>query len=168
MQEDVVLLQRLLSEEAAGYASLLGLARHKADLLSSRAGVSEVEAVAAREARVLDELSRLEQERARVMDRLSETLGLPAADLTVSALCARLPGESAESLAQLAGTLSATLADLKAVNGLNAGLLRQELALVSFSLELLTNAPARAIYQNPAGASGAGRAGSAALLDARA
>ncbi|HHW13573.1 MAG TPA: flagellar protein FlgN [Firmicutes bacterium] len=168
MQEDVALLQRLLTEEAARYTSLLGLARRKADLLSSRASVSEVEDVAGQEARVLDELARLERDRMKAMGRLAEAFGLPAPALTVSALCARLPGELAEPLSRLAGALSSTLAELKAVNGLNAGLLRQELALVSFSLDLLTNAPGRATYQNPAGASGAGGTGSAALLDARA
>jgi flagellar biosynthesis/type III secretory pathway chaperone len=168
MSEDVSALLRLLDEEAARYARLLELARRKADLLSSRADAAELEAVAGREVGLLDEILPLERDRVAVMRRLAAALEdrLPA--LTVSALCARLPGDLSDRLNRATAALAATLAELKTVNHLNAALLRQELALVNFSLDLLTNAAGRGTYANPAdGAPGRG-AGGAALLDARA
>ncbi len=168
MTEDVTALLRLLDEEAARYALLLELARRKADLLSSRADVAELEAVANQEAGLLDEVLPLERDRLAVMRRLAAALENKLPHLTVSALCARLPGELSDRLNRATASLTATLAELKAVNRLNAALLRQELALVNFSLDLLTNAPGRVTYANPAGATPSGGIGCSALLDARA
>ncbi|MGE5553706.1 MAG: flagellar protein FlgN [Betaproteobacteria bacterium] len=168
MTEDVTALLRLLDEEVARYASLLKLARRKADLLSSRADVAEVEAVAKQEANLLDEVLPLERDRLAVMRRLAATLEAKLPQLTVSALCARLPGELSSRLNRAAASLCATLEELKTVNRLNAALLRQELALVNFSLDLLTNTAGRGIYNNPADGGPVRRAGCAALLDARA
>lgn len=168
MTDNVTALLQLLDEEAAQYSALLNLARRKADLLSSRADVAEVEAVAGQEAKLLSELLVLERERLAVMHRLASDLEDKVPQLTVSALCARLPGDLSHRLSRVMASLNATLGELKTVNRLNAALLRQELALVNFSLDLLTNASGQVTYANPAGVPAAGGAGCSALLDARA
>lgn len=167
MTDNVTALLQLLDEEAGKYSVLLKLARRKADLLSSRADVAEIEAVAGQEAKLLDEVLALERERLSVMHRLAAALEDKVPQLTVSALCARLPGGLSNRLSRVVASFNATLGELKTVNRLNAALLRQELALVNFSLDLLTNAPGRVTYDNPAGVSTTGGACSA-LLDARA
>lgn len=169
MTEETTALLHLLDEEAARYRLLLELARRKADLLSSRAAVAEIEAVAGEEAALIQELLPLERERLTVMRRLAASLEDKLPQLTVSALCARLPEPLSDRLARATATLSATLSGLKTVNRLNAALLRQELALVNFSLDLLTNAARRPTYANPAGSLQPGaRTACSALLDARA
>lgn len=168
MTEDITALLRLLDEEAAQYSLLLAVARRKADLLSSRAPVEDVESVTGQEARLINELLPLERDRVEVMRRLATELGDKLPQLTVSALCARLSGDWPDRLGRAMTCLSSTLAELKTVNRLNAALLKQELALVNFSLDVLTNASGRAIYANPATGTGpAGGLGCAALLDAR-
>ncbi|MDI6869869.1 MAG: flagellar protein FlgN [Bacillota bacterium] len=166
MTEDVATLLRLLDEEAARYTMLLQLARRKADLLSSRADAAEIEAVANEEASLIDEVLPLERDRLAVMRRLAASLEDKVPQLTVSALCARLPGDVSHRLSRATASLSATLEELRTVNRLNAALLQQELALVNFSLDLLTNTAGRGTYANPAGTPPAG--GCPAFLDARA
>lgn len=168
MTDNITALLRLLDEEAARYDLLLNLARRKADLLSSRADVGEIEAVAGEEAKLVDEVLSLERDRLSVMRQVAVALGDKVPQLTVSALCARLSGDLSERLSRAVASLTGTLSELKTVNRLNAALLRQELALVNFSLDLLTNASARVTYANPTTVPPAKGAGLAALLDARA
>jgi flagellar biosynthesis/type III secretory pathway chaperone len=168
MTEDTVTLLTLLDEEAVRYRALLELARRKADLLSSRAPVAEIEALADREADLINQILPLERERLVVMRRLAAAVEDRMPQLTVSALCARLPEQVSDRLSRATASLTATLAQLKDLNRLNAALLRQELALVNFSLDLLTNAARRITYTNPASAAPAGGVPMSALLDARA
>lgn len=168
MTEEIAALLRLLDEEAAQYVLLLTLARRKADLLSSRAPVEDVENVASQEAQLVNELLPLERDRVEVMRRLAAKLGDKLPQLTVSALCNRLSSDWSDRLGRAMTSLSLTLSELKTVNRLNAALLKQELALVNFSLDVLTNVTSRAVYGNPAaGAVPAGGLNCSALLDAR-
>jgi flagellar biosynthesis/type III secretory pathway chaperone len=168
MTEDTATLLRLLDEEAARYSMLLELARRKADLLSSRAPVAELERLAGREAELINQILPLERERLVVMRRLAASVEDRMPQLTVSALCARLPQPASTHLSRATAALSATLSELKNLNRLNSALLRQELALVNFSLDVLTNAAGRITYANPASAAPAGGVPMSALLDARA
>ncbi|MGE5507751.1 MAG: flagellar protein FlgN [Chitinophagales bacterium] len=167
MTEEIQALLRLLDEEAVRYTALLEMARRKADLLSSRGSVTEIQALAGREARFVEEVVGLERERVSLMRRIASAFEGKLPQLTVSALCDRLPGDLSTQLSRAAASITATLTELKTVNRLNAALLKQELSLISFSFDLLTNAGARATYSNPAVAQPANPRLSA-LLDARA
>jgi flagellar biosynthesis/type III secretory pathway chaperone len=101
------------------------------------------------------------------MRQVASLLESKVPQLTVSALCDRLPGDLSTQLSRATASITATLSELKTVNRLNAALLSQELSLINFSLDLLTNAGGRATYSNPAGAAPV-TAGLSALLDARA
>lgn len=171
MTVDLPNLLRLLDEETALYAELLTLARRKTDLLTSRAPVTAVESLVAEEESHIRKLAALETARLETMVQVAGALHLQPRGLTLKDLSFSVDAETGARLRTTARTTLDLVGQLKAVNQLNSRLISQELAFVSFSLDVLTNFDGRSTYSNPA----AGPAyrpvsgcASPALLDTRA
>lgn len=161
-------LLSIMDQELVKYQSLLALARRKADLLSSRAPVSQVEEIVEAEAALVADIVRQEQIRLAVMRELTTGLGLKP-NATLLDVAEATGGETSETLTGVGDATVKLLKELREVNRFNEALLSQELAWVNFSLDLYTNRDAG----NPGTYSHAGRAlqspgSNSVLLDARA
>jgi flagellar biosynthesis/type III secretory pathway chaperone len=157
-----------MDAELEKYRSLLNLARRKADLLTSRAPVAEIEGVVEAEASLVAEIVRVEQTRLAVMHELTAGLGL-APKATLADVATAAGGTESKSLTSVGTSTVRVLKELRDVNRLNEALLSQELALIDFSLDLYTNRGA----DHPGTYSFAGEAqrspgASSVILDAKA
>lgn len=131
-------LHSTMDAELEKYRSLLSLARRKADLLTSRAPVAEIEGVVEAETSLITEIARAERIRLSIMHEITVGLGL-APTATLAEVATAAGGSESQSLASVGTATVQVLKELRDVNRLNDALLSQELALINFSLDLYTN-----------------------------
>lgn len=132
-------LTEILDKEAAIYEALLKLSREKTDLIV-QGKVTELESITKVEQSMILQLARLEENREKLVEKLSEELGMDTENITVSELERVLPKDQSEDLAECQNKLTGIFKDLKNSNDLNARLIKNSLDYIDFSVNILSNA----------------------------
>lgn len=105
-------LERVLESLAAEHESLIALARGHREALR-KADSPAIARIATLRAEANERIVELDRERARLVDEIAKSLGLPSVNLTVRALIARLGGPSAARLSALAQRLRSLIEEAR-------------------------------------------------------
>lgn len=132
-------LIEVLNNEAALYKGILKIAKNKTDVIIG-GKVSELENIVKLEQYIILQLSKLEEEREELVDKLSVQLSVDASDITLSSLEKLLPKEQAERLESCHKMLPEIVRDLDQANVLNSKLIKNSLDYIDFSINVLMNA----------------------------
>lgn len=129
---------------------LLELARQKQDVLI-KGDVQTLSTLTKEESRLVRKMGKLENERQACAQELASRHGLQdGEDITLDRLLDHLPaGEEKDRVLELARHLRDVIQSLKAQNELNMRLTQDALAMVDYSLELLTGRDEDVIYRKP-------------------
>lgn len=139
---DIELMDRLieiLNKETAVYEGIFKLFRNKTDAIVE-GKVSELEGITRLEQSMVIQLSKLEEEREELVDKLAVQLNVKASDITLDSLGKLFPKEQAQELENCHNTLPRLIHNLGEANTLNSKLIRNSLDFIDFSINVLTNA----------------------------
>lgn len=128
----IQLLQDNLMKQVEVYHELKELADLKQKALVTNK-LREIEAVTVREEQLLLAASHLEKERLLWVDQMSQIVGRPADELTLSKLTQRYP-----ELKDVKQALETAVTGLMEAHELNTQLLKQAMNIVDFTVKLLT------------------------------
>jgi flagellar biosynthesis/type III secretory pathway chaperone len=132
-------LIELLDKEAAIYEGLLRLSREKTDIIV-QGKVTELEGITKVEQSMILQLAKLEENREKLVEMLSEELGINADDITVTELEKALPKDQSKELAECREKMTGIFRDIKNSNDLNTKLIKSSLDYIDFSVNILSNA----------------------------
>lgn len=138
---DTVLINELidiLNKEAAIYEGVLKLSKNKTDTIVA-GKVAELEGITRLEQSMILQMGKLEDEREKLIDRLSVQMKVAAEDITISSLEKLLQKEQAGRLRACHKSLDRSLKELSDTNELNSKLIKSSLDYIDFSINLLTN-----------------------------
>jgi FlgN protein len=153
----------------------LASARHLLDLILQKGRAiraRDVDAVLARLAAIQAEVERrnhLEAARTDLLTRAGQTLGVPAAAVTLKQMTGLMPPADAAVALERSAELTGLLAEVAREHGINRALMRQELTFLSHLTRLVGGEPEGA-YRPPAAPAASSAAPRAAhrLLDLQA
>ena len=155
-----------LDAQLASARRLLGLVLEQGKAIRAR----DVDGVLGKLAEVQTEMGRrggLEQERAGLLQRAGASLGVPATEVTLEALCALVSPGAAELARQRSAELRGLLAEIAREHGINRALMRQELAFLAHLTRLMGAEPEGG-YSPPAAAARPAAPGVHRVLDLQA
>lgn len=131
-------LADVLNREDEIYETLLKLSNNKKDLIVS-GKVNEIENITKVEQTLIIKISKLEDEREMVVNKLCEVLGEKAEDVTISKLIDKLSQNEADELKTCQGKIVKSINNLKHNNDLNAKLIKNSLEYIDFSINMMTS-----------------------------
>jgi hypothetical protein len=134
-------LIEVLEQETKIYDDLLKISRDKTDIIVE-GKVSELENIVKLEQSYILSMSKLENVREALVEKLSSTLGLDASEMTISTLTNYANDECVKKLKTCQMTMSTLLNDLKDINSTNSKLIKNSLEYIDFSINILTAADA--------------------------
>lgn len=124
--------------ETAAYTEILKLSRVKTDVIV-KGNIPELENMTRLEQDMVTQVSRMENSRQKLVDKLLEKLGADPAEKTVTALIKLLPTDQADRLGGCCKKLSNALKVLDSVNKLNSRLIGNSLEYINFSINLFAS-----------------------------
>ena len=86
------------------------------------------------------QLAKLEENREKLVEKISEELGIDADDITVTELEKVLPKDQSKELAGCRERMTGIFRDLKSSSDLNSKLIKNSLDYIDFSVNILSNA----------------------------
>ena len=131
-------LIEILDKEAEIYEALLKLSHEKTDVIV-QGKVTELENITKVEQSMILRLAKLEENREKIVEKLSEEIGMDADSITVTELEKVLPKDQSKELAECQKKLTGIFSDLKNSNDLNARLIKNSLDYINFSVNVLSN-----------------------------
>jgi hypothetical protein len=141
-------LIKVLEQETKIYDDLLKISKDKTNIIIE-GKVSELESIVKLEQSIILNMSKLEDLRETLVEKLSSSMGLDASEITISTLASRVNDSYAQKLRACQQTMSATINELKDTNSLNTKLIKNSLEYIDFSINVLSAAdPAGNIYGN--------------------
>ena len=138
---DITAVNRIievLTKETLLYEEMLALSKNKTDIIVN-GKVSELESITKLEQTMILKLSKLEDDREELADKLAVDLGLKPAEITLGGLISRLPEKLANELEGCCKKLPAILNKLKESNSLNSRLIKNSLDYINFSINILSS-----------------------------
>lgn len=134
-------LMEILNKEAAIYDGVLKLSKSKTDTIVA-GKVAELEGITRLEQSLILQMGKLEDEREKLIDRLSVHLKIDASEITISSLEKLLQKDQADKLRACHKALDRTIKELSDSNDLNSKLIRNSLDYIDFSVNILSNTSA--------------------------
>lgn len=89
----------------------------------------------------MERRSRVEEDRARLLQRAAATLGLAPGEITLTRIATLMPPREAQLAAQRSAELQGLLAEISREHAINQALMRQELAFLDHLLNLIEPLP---------------------------
>lgn len=131
-------LASILSQENEVYETLSKISGNKTDLIVG-GKVVELENIVKVEQSLLLKISKLENEREKLVEKLSELLGKKPEDITISELVSKVGEGESEQLRACQEKMVKTINNLKNVNELNSRLIKNSLQYIDFSINMMTS-----------------------------
>lgn len=131
-------LTEVLNKEYEIYDTLSKLSNNKTDLIVG-GKVNELENVVKIEQSLVLKVSKLEDEREKIVENLCRVLGKKPEDITVSQLSEQLGENEASVLKQCQEKILKKLGALKNTNELNSKLIKNSLEYIDFSINMMTS-----------------------------
>lgn len=147
---DTILIDKLieaLDKEANVYEGILKLSKQKTDVIIA-GKVSELEGITRAEQSVILTLSKLEEGREELVEKIALELKVKPNDVTLSSLMKMLPKEQAAKLKKGHSSLPKVFNDIRDANVLNSKLIRNSLEYIDFSINVLTSTGSTGNYGN--------------------
>lgn len=132
-------LIEVLEQENKVYEDILKISKNKTSVIVE-GKVKELENIVKLEQSLVLQMARLEGQRESIVDKVSQSLKIDAADLTITELAKHLENEEARKLKWVQDKLGNTLKELKDTNELNTKLIQNSLEYINFSVNLLSDA----------------------------
>jgi ABC-type cobalamin/Fe3+-siderophores transport system ATPase subunit len=130
-------LLEILKEEGKKYKLLLGLSKKKRDKIIAK-DLEELNSITLQEERIIEEVSKAEQQRESLIKKLANSINYPVSELTLKKIIELFPTDLTDSLQKVRKEFLAVLHDLKAVNDLNTGLIADSLSYVTYTLDAIS------------------------------
>jgi ABC-type transporter Mla subunit MlaD len=148
-------LLQMMHQMTERHERLLQLADTKKDVIIHNR-IDDLMRITAEENAIVKEIGKLEETARQCLQRAAQQLGVALGDAgTISDLLRALPEAHADFKSLLSDArdkLIETIDELKRKNELNQELVRQSLDYITFSIDLLTDAPEQDMtYQHPIG-----------------
>lgn len=140
-------LTDVLDKEVNVYEGILKLSRQKTDALVA-GKVSELEGITRLEQSAIITLSKLEEEREKLVEKAAKQLELEPSDVTLSSFTRVMPKEQAEKLKKYNDVLPKLFNEIRESNELNSKLIKNSLDYIDFSINVLTSAGAMGNYSS--------------------
>lgn len=132
-------LIHVLDQEARVYEDILRISKNKTNIIIE-GKVSELESITKLEQSLVLQIGRLEDLREELVKKLSDALGLKAAEINVSGLIKRIGGDRGKKLGDCQGRIAGTMDELKNSNELNSKLIKNSLDYINFSINVFASA----------------------------
>lgn len=162
--ETLTRLGQVLAEQAQIYDALLELSLKKQQTLL-QGGLGELEVAIKSEQALLWQAGRLEEARLSMQAQLAASLGRDSGSLTLGDLIEAVEEPFCTQYRDLQRDILGSMGKLQRINELNTQLIRQSLAFINYSLNLLVaSTPAGGTY-NPSGQVVARERGNRMIID---
>lgn len=129
-----------LDAQIASAARLLEVVLAQSAAIRARDVESTVRQITAFQAE-LERRTRVEEDRARLLQRAAATLGLAPGEITLTRIATLMPAREAQVSAQRSAELQGLLAEIAREHAINQALMRQELAFLDHLLNLIEPLP---------------------------
>lgn len=131
-------LVNVLNSEAKIYDDILKISKNKTNIIVE-GKVSELENIVKLEQSLVLQMSKLENERENLINKISRDIGIKPEDLTITDLV-KYTGESQRNiLKSQQENMLKVIKDLSDTNNLNSKLIKNSLEYINFSLNLYAN-----------------------------
>ncbi len=131
-------LINLLEQEMELYENFLKMSKDKTSIIVE-GKVKELEKVIEMEQALILQMSKVENQRELIINKISKILNIKPEETTLTMLIEKAGEEQSEKLKAQQGNLAGLLKDLGSVNELNTRLIRSSLDYINFSLNLFAN-----------------------------
>lgn len=131
-------LTTVLDQENEIYETLSKISNNKTDLIVG-GKVAELESIVKVEQSLVLKISKLEEQRERLVEKLSGLLGRKPEDITISELIGKIGREEAVGLKSCQERMVKTINSLKNSNELNSKLIKNSLEYIDFSINMMTS-----------------------------
>ena len=139
MQTELVKqLTDVLDQENEVYDTLSKISENKTDLIVG-GKVAELGEVVKVEQSLVIKISKLEDKREKIVDKLCSLLGRKPEEMTISALAAQLGQNESDMLKACQEKMFKCINKLKNVNELNSKLIKNSLEYIDFSINMMTD-----------------------------
>jgi len=140
-------LADVLDKEVNIYEGILKLSKQKTDVLVA-GKVSELEGITKLEQSAILTLSKLEEEREKLVEKAAEQLKVKPSDVTLSTFIEVMPKEQAEKLKRYNDVLPKLFNEIRENNELNSKLIQNSLDYIDFSINVLTSTGSAGNYSS--------------------
>jgi len=127
----------VLSKETAVYEDIHKIAQNKTDVIV-RGKVSNLDSITKLEQSLVLKIREIEDDREKLLAKLSEQLNIQAGKITVSELTRHLKKGQAEELRHAQQRMVSILNKLRNTNELNSRLIKNSLEYIDFSINLVS------------------------------
>jgi len=131
-------LIEVLNQENEVYDTLSKISNNKTNLIVG-GKVIELESIVKLEQSLVIKLSKLEDEREKIVEALCRLLGKKPEEVTISGLAAQLGQNEATNLMACQEKIVKNIKNLKNTNDLNAKLIKNSLEYIDFSINMMTS-----------------------------
>lgn len=131
-------LTEVLNQENEIYDTLSKLSNNKTDLIV-KGKVHELESIVKIEQALVIKISRLEDEREKIVERLCSLFGKKPEEATISGLTAQLGQKESAELNLCQEKMIKNINTLKKSNELNSKLIKNSLEYIDFSINMMTS-----------------------------
>lgn len=139
MEEGLVAkLVEILDRENEIYETLYKLSNNKTELISG-GKVQELEKIVKVEQTLVIKISKLEEQREKIVGELCTVLGLKPEAVTISELSAKLGDDKSTLLKECKDRMLKIINKLKDTNELNSRLIKNSLEYIDFSINMMTS-----------------------------
>jgi len=131
-------LTEVLNQENEVYDTLSKISNNKTNIIVG-GKVSELESIVKLEQSLVIKISKLEDEREKIVEKLCNLLGKKPEEVTISGLASQLGQHESAKLLACQEKMVKNIKDLKNVNDLNSKLIKNSLEYIDFSINMMTS-----------------------------
>lgn len=131
-------LTDVLNQENEIYDTLSKISDNKTDLIIGGKVVELGEVVKVEQSLII-KISKLEDKREKIVDKLCGTLGKKPDEMTISALASQLGENESDMLKECQERMFKCINKLKNINELNSKLIKNSLEYIDFSINMMTS-----------------------------
>jgi flagellar biosynthesis/type III secretory pathway chaperone len=128
----------VLNRENEIYKTIYEISNNKTDLIVG-GKVNEIENITKIEQTLIIKISKLEDEREKIIGKLCDILAKKPEELTISMLIEKLGQDDADELKTCQEKIVRIISNLKKTNDLNAKLIKNSLEYIDFSINMMTS-----------------------------
>ena len=128
----------ILNQENDIYDELSKISNNKTNLIVG-GKVAELESIVNVEQALIIRISKLEDEREKIVDKLCSLLGKKPEEITISGLAAQLGQNESDTLQACQEKMVNSIKNLKNKNDLNSKLIKNSLEYIDFSINMMTS-----------------------------
>ncbi|MHB8064216.1 MAG: flagellar protein FlgN [Ruminiclostridium sp.] len=131
-------LTDVLNQENEIYDTLSKISNNKTNLIVG-GKVNELESIVKVEQSLIIKISKLEDQREKIVDKLCSLLGKKPEEITISGLAEQLGQNESDELKACQDKMVNNIKNLKNANDLNSKLIKSSLEYIDFSINMMTS-----------------------------